>query len=217
MKKVLIFLVAALFLLSMPAYANYADKAIEKGKQGLANVITGWLEVPYQSLKGFRDGFGTSGGNKILGGFFGIFRGLVHAGGRTLTGVYEVVTFPLPNPKSNEGIGIPLDSQYVWEKGTQYSLVKEGMKPMGKKLLRGVVNAGLCWVDFPAQLGKGFSTGHPFKGMGKSILYPAGRLGSGLYEAVTFVLPNDAGSYGDPLTEKNSWDAFSKDKYDNGL
>jgi putative exosortase-associated protein (TIGR04073 family) len=216
MKKVLVFLCVAMFLFSASVYANYADKAIEKGKQGLANVITGWLEVPYQSVKGFRDGFG-SGGNKILGGFFGIFRGFVHAFGRTLTGVYEIVSFPLPNPKSNEGIGIPLDSQYTWEKGTQYSLVKEGLKPMGLKLGRGAVNLGLGWLDFPAQLSKGFSTGHPYKGMGKSLLYPLGRFASGLYEVVTCVLPGDAGSYGDALSEKNPWDAFSSDKRDNGL
>jgi hypothetical protein len=88
---------------------------------------------------------------------------------------------------------------------------------MGKKLLRGAVNAGLGWVDFPAQLKKGFATHHPYKGIGKSILYPMGRLGSGLYEAVTFALPGDAGSYGDPLSEKQPWDALHKDKYDNGL
>jgi hypothetical protein len=88
---------------------------------------------------------------------------------------------------------------------------------MGKKFMRGLINTGLCWIDFPAQLCKGFRSGHPFKGIGRSVLYPAGRLGSGLYDLITFPIPNDAGSYGEPLTEKQPWDAFSQDKYDNGL
>ncbi|MDP2924359.1 MAG: hypothetical protein Q8O30_11695 [Candidatus Omnitrophota bacterium] len=218
MKKVLIFLVAAVILFSTPvSAANYAERAVEKAKQGFTNLVTGWLEVPYQTVKGFKSGFGEKEKNKLLGGFVGIFRGCIHGAGRTASGVYEVATFALPNPKDNEGVGVPLDSRYVWEDGKHYSVLNQGLKPIGKKALRGTINAGLGILDMPAQMNKGFGEGHPFKGLGKAIVFPIARVASGVYDVVTFLLPNDTENYGYPLEEKYPWDAFEKNRYRNGL
>jgi putative exosortase-associated protein (TIGR04073 family) len=219
MRKLLVLLLLSCLVFSFSAYAedNYVQKSVDKAKQGFTNILTGWLEVPYQVVKGYKGGWGEKNKNKLLGGFFGVFRGVVHGVGRTAAGAYEVATFPLPNPKTNEGVGIPLDSKNVWEDGTQYSLLNNGIQPMGKKLQRGVVNAALGIFDLPGQIGKGFSQDKPIKALGKAIVFPLGRIASGLYDTVTFFLPGDLESYGYPLSEKNPWDGFEKKNWDNGL
>jgi len=216
MKKLIVLLVAMAIFLSVPAYAaNYVEKAVEKGKQGITNLFTGWLEVPYQAVKGFKNGFGEKEKNKLLGGFLGIFRGIVYGLGRTTCGVYETVTFPLPNPKDNEGVGVPLDSRYVWEDGTRYSILNQGVMPMGKKAKRGLINAGLGILEVPGQINKGFTEDHPFKGLGKAVVFPLARIASGVYEVATFLLPNDTETYGYGLEEKYPWDALDKTRFRN--
>ncbi|MCM8831643.1 MAG: hypothetical protein NC918_05600 [Candidatus Omnitrophica bacterium] len=215
MKKWISFLVLIfLFLTSVYAQSTYLEKSVEKAKQGLVNFFTGWLEVPYQVSKGYNKGFGDSQ-NKLLGGFFGIFRGLIHGLGRTSSGIYQFVTFPLPNPKNNEGVGIPLDSEYVWEEGTQYSIVNQGLEPVGKKAYRGIINTFGALLEAPSQLNKGFSQDRPFVGLGKAIVYPLGRVTSGIYDLVTVALPNNVNGYGYAFEERRPWDGLDKNKWDN--
>ncbi|MCM8786710.1 MAG: exosortase system-associated protein, TIGR04073 family [Candidatus Omnitrophica bacterium] len=215
MKKwVSLLVLLLLFSTSVYAQTTYFEKSVEKAKQGLVNFFTGWLEVPYQISKGYNDGWGESQ-NKLLGGFFGIFRGIIHGLGRTSTGIYQFVTFPLPNPKDNKGVGIPLDSENVWDGGTQYSIVNQGLEPVGKKAYRGFVNTFGCLFEVPSQLHKGFSQDHPFVGLGKAIVYPLGRATSGIYDLVTVVLPNNVEGYGYALSEKMPWDGLDKNKWDN--
>lgn len=217
MKKgvVILFVVCLLSLTSSYAQASYVGSSVEKAKQGVVNIFTGWLEIPFQTSKGFKEGFGTPEKNKLLGGFFGIFRGFIHATGRTAAGVYQVVTFPLPNPTNNEGVGIPLDSTNVWEGGTQYSLVNNGAGPIGKKAFRGIVNAFFAIFEVPGQIGKGFSEDKPFVGIGKAIVFPIGRFSSGVYDLATVLLPNNVEGFGYALEEKYPWDALEKDRRHN--
>jgi hypothetical protein len=112
-------------------------------------------------------------------------------------------------------VGIPLDSQNVWEEGNQYSIANEGVAPIGRKALRGAVNTMFGIVDMPAQIGKGFSEDKPFTGLFKAIVFPVARIASGVYDLGTVFLPNDAQGYGYPLEEKNPWDAFEKARYNN--
>ncbi|MDD5195338.1 MAG: hypothetical protein PHQ96_06690 [Candidatus Omnitrophica bacterium] len=207
---VILFIVCILGFSATYAYASYVESSIEKAKQGVVNIFTGWLEIPYQASKGFKDGFGENGQNKPLGGFFGIFRGFIHAAGRTAGGVYQVVTFPLPNPKNNDGVGIPLDAKNVWEGGEQYSLVNKGTGPIGKKAFRGVVNSFFSILEVPGQITKGFSEDKPFIGIGKAIVFPIGRFSSGVYDLVTVFLPNNIEGLGYGLEEKYPWDALEK-------
>ncbi|MFA5338269.1 MAG: hypothetical protein WC330_08040 [Candidatus Omnitrophota bacterium] len=215
--SVIVFILCLVLSFSASAEDKYVSSSVEKAKQGFTNLITGWLEVPYQVVKGYKGGWGKKGKNKIVGGTFGVFRGAVHGVGRTASGAYELVTFALTNPKDNAGIGIPLDSRNVWEDGTQYSLVNNGFAPIGKKAKRGVINAALGIFDLPAQVGKGFSQDKPFKGLAKAIVYPLGRISSGVYDVVTFFLPNDVEGYGYPLSEKYPWDGFDKNRWNSGL
>ncbi|MFH1875337.1 MAG: hypothetical protein ABH865_00410 [Candidatus Omnitrophota bacterium] len=212
MKKVcVVFMLICMFgLMSSRAYASYIGASAEKAKQGIVNVFTGWLEVPYQVSKGWKSGFGEDENNKLLGGFLGVFRGLIHATGRTATGIYQVATFPLPNPKNNEGIGIPLDANQAWEEGTQYSLVNNGIQPIGKKAFRGFINTFFAIFEVPGQVAKGFEEDRPFIGLGKAVVFPIGRFSSGVYDLVTVLLPNSVEEYGYALEEKQPWDAIEE-------
>ncbi|MCK9573731.1 MAG: hypothetical protein M0R20_04995, partial [Candidatus Omnitrophica bacterium] len=83
MKKVSVvaFILCLVFSFSASAEDKYVSSSVEKAKQGFTNLITGWLEVPYQVVKGYKGGWGKKGKNKIVGGTFGVFRGVVHGVG----------------------------------------------------------------------------------------------------------------------------------------
>jgi putative exosortase-associated protein (TIGR04073 family) len=220
MKKRGVFLFAVFFMLmaSSSVYAaDYFKASGEKAKRGVINLFTGWLEVPYQTSKGFKGGFGKEGKFKLLGGLCGIGRGFVHGIGRTASGALQIATFPFPNPKNNEGVGIPLDSTEAWEEGTQYSIANQGLAPVGRKAFRGLTNTFFGLFEVPSQLHKGFKEDHPFKGMGKAVLYSVGRLSSGVSDIVTVILPNNAEGYGYPLEEKMPWDGLEERSSRNDL
>ena len=216
MKRALSLAIFFAFVVSLPVYGqetSYVEGAIEKGKCGIINTFTGWLEVPAQINKGYRKGIGEEGKNNFLGGVLGFFRGLGHGVGRTASGVFQLVTCVLPNPGNNQGVGIPLDSQYAWEEGAQYSVFKDGLEPIGNKVVRGVSDSFGCLLEVPGQLHKAvrqstFIDG--VVGVCKAIFYPVARLASGVYDLATFLLPNDTKTYGRPFDEENTWDAVNK-------
>jgi len=59
--------------------------------RGAANTLTGILEVPFQITQT------TEREGSLAGLSVGVVRGVARALKRTLIGVYEAVTFPLPN------------------------------------------------------------------------------------------------------------------------
>jgi putative exosortase-associated protein (TIGR04073 family) len=78
-----------------------------KAARGVANVATGWLELPKQIYVASEEGGAAKG--IFIGPLKGIGMTLV----RTLAGVGELVTFFVPYP----GFYDPyLDPSYVWEK-----------------------------------------------------------------------------------------------------
>ncbi len=93
--------------------------------------------------------------------------------------------------------------------------MEEGLEPVGRKLFRGTVNTLGCLLEVPSQINKGFSQDKPFIGLGKAVLYPLGRFTSGLYDLVTFPLPNNVQGYGHAFEEKRPWDAMDQNKWDN--
>lgn len=61
------------------------------------------------------------------------------------------------------------------------------------KMGRGVVNVLTGWIELPKQLHMGSQEDNPVVGLGSGLLKGAGlavlRMGTGVYEAVTFPLP----------------------------
>lgn len=73
--------------------------------RGVANVATGWVEIPKQiSLTWQESGPGP-------GSSWGLLKGIGYAAVRTAVGAYEVVTFPAPLPDGYRPI---LEPEYVF-------------------------------------------------------------------------------------------------------
>lgn len=84
--------VSAFFLLFLSAQAAWAD-AGTKFARGLSNTAFGWFEI-VNEIGNESDRHGP-----IIGFPSGMIRGAVFGIGRTLVGVYEIITFPFPNGK----------------------------------------------------------------------------------------------------------------------
>lgn len=86
---------AVVFLLiAAAAQPSYASTPFTKLGRGLGNIVTGWLEFPVQIMRT------TESDGSFAGGFIGPIKGLAFGIGRTLMGVFETVTFILPNHAS---------------------------------------------------------------------------------------------------------------------
>ncbi len=75
-----------------PAYAYLNNNPIRKLGRGVANAVFGCVELIAQPL------MEDERAGMIAAFTTGIGRGVAYAVGRTLVGVFEVVTFPIPNP-----------------------------------------------------------------------------------------------------------------------
>lgn len=100
-----VFLALAILTISMTlAPTARAQTALRKAGRGLAAMTTGFLEVPGNIYKGsVEDGVG--------GGFLGFAKGLGMIVPRTLVGVYEFVSCPIPAPSNFRPI---LDPEFPW-------------------------------------------------------------------------------------------------------
>jgi len=85
-----VLLAAALALAS--AGAALAAKPAVKLTRGVTNLYSGWLDVPNQMAREKKEG---SSAPWVISG---LFRGLAEGGRRTLLGVWDIVTFPIPTP-----------------------------------------------------------------------------------------------------------------------
>lgn len=96
--------IAILFLITTnPAFANqYPDKVVEKLGNGLANAVTGVVEIPKTvSIVGNRDGV-------IHGMTIGFLTGIANAVGRSLSGAFDIATFLIPTTPF-------VKPNYVWD------------------------------------------------------------------------------------------------------
>jgi putative exosortase-associated protein (TIGR04073 family) len=75
--------------------------ALRKLGRGFANVLFGVVEVPNQYTKANSEHGGAAGLT------YGVPKGIVRWIGRELTGVYEIVTFPIPFPRGYKPIMKP--------------------------------------------------------------------------------------------------------------
>ena len=104
--KLLSLLLVFAFLLPMGARAQVEDapkgqNALRKLGRGIANVLFGIVEVPNQITKV------TSAQGGGAGVTYGVGKGFVRWIGREFTGVYDIVTFPVPFPKGYKPVMKP--------------------------------------------------------------------------------------------------------------
>ncbi|PIQ82729.1 MAG: hypothetical protein COV76_02075 [Candidatus Omnitrophica bacterium CG11_big_fil_rev_8_21_14_0_20_64_10] len=79
--------------LARPAHAEETGAlVVTKLFRGIANTATGWMEIPKQiSVTWQEEGPG-------VGSSWGLVKGIGMALARTASGVFEIITFPLPIP-----------------------------------------------------------------------------------------------------------------------
>ena len=92
MKKGIIVCIALLMIFSL-ATTCFAQDPGKKLVRGVANVLTGWVELP-------KNIYDTSVEENIFSGLtIGLAKGLGMGIVRTGAGIYEVITFPFPIPE----------------------------------------------------------------------------------------------------------------------
>ena len=90
--KGLIVLFVMVLVLAVAA-SSYAQDPAKKLGRGLANILTGWIELP-------KNIYDTSVEDNPLAGLtIGLAKGVGMTIVRTGAGIYEVVTFPFPIPE----------------------------------------------------------------------------------------------------------------------
>ncbi len=179
--------------------------------RGIVNTFTGWIEIPAQIVKGYN----TSTGDKLAGATIGIFKGVWHGVGRTISGVGEMASFWAADPDTNEGVGVPLDADYAWQTGVPYDMAKPSVTeatfyPIGNKLMRGAGNALLGFCEFPGQIAKGTKLKSWDIGIIKGLWYWFSREVDGIYDIMSFPLPNPRDTMGLAFDEKWPWDALTE-------
>lgn len=105
-KIFILFLIIYWTLLVIDRGLVYAGDPIEKLGRGVTNVATGWVEIPKEI------GRNVEKSGDMAGLIVGPFKGIAKAIGRTLAGVYEVVTFLIPLPRRYEPV---IEPAYVFE------------------------------------------------------------------------------------------------------
>ena len=102
--KVLFVFCVAVSMIGM-ATQCYAQDPMNKLGRGLANVLTGWVELP-------KNVYDTSVEENVLSGLtMGLAKGVGMTIVRTGAGVFETVTFPFPIPEDYEPV---LEPEFVF-------------------------------------------------------------------------------------------------------
>ena len=185
----------------------------KKISRGLTNVFTGWIELPMQTVKGYKQGYSGDENNKVMGSVCGFFKGISCTIGRTAWGVVELVGFWAANPQDNSGVGIMLDNEYAWEveetTGGDVSSDEEvTFAPIGKKLARGLGNSLFGFTELPGQILKGLKTNAPDLGVIKGLWFWYSREIYGFADILTIVFPTPEDNPGYPFDEEYPWDAM---------
>jgi putative exosortase-associated protein (TIGR04073 family) len=81
---------------------SYGAQIGHKAMNGLANVATGWIELPKSIINISNEH------NVAFGASFGLLQGTMHTLSRTLSGVMDVATFMIPSKPA-------VHPEYVWQ------------------------------------------------------------------------------------------------------
>jgi putative exosortase-associated protein (TIGR04073 family) len=178
-----IFLLLIVFLCSATTCVAADDTWERMGnklKRGFINVITGWVELPVQVIRGYKDG-GEEIEKGVLGAVGGVFKGILCALGRTSWGVVELAGF--------------------WAAGPEV---------IGNKLLRGAENILFGFVELPGQVTKGIKNRTIDYGITKGMWFWCSREISGVADLVTLILPIERDNTGCVFDEKRPWEALAE-------
>lgn len=155
----------------------------KKAVRGAINVVTGIVEWPMQTAKGWSNGVGfikNKPTSKTVGALLGFFfGGPGQFASREVWGFTELVGFWTANRPENRingvYVGVPVDAQYAWQWGSKYDMFKptltEGVKPYGYKLMYGLADGVAGVVELPSQIVVGVREGEPLTGVGKGLWY----------------------------------------------
>jgi putative exosortase-associated protein (TIGR04073 family) len=117
--------VCLIVLGALPGWAEEPGLVTQIGTKfvrGVANIATGWVELPKQVyVVGTNEGW-------VAGVFRGPFDGIGMFAARTIAGAYELLTFPVPVPPHYQPMMQP---EYVWDKDPPGS-PKESSSPSDK-------------------------------------------------------------------------------------
>ena len=193
-----------------------ANKAV----RGIVNLVTGVVEWPMQTYKGYKDGvtfIKNPGWSKTVGVLKGlILSGPGHWAGRSTYGGVELLTFWSANRPSNDKVGSPLDDEYAWEKGKPTSIFEptlaDGIQPWGNKLGHGVTDAFLGIVELPGQIVKGSRENKVGTGIAKGFWFWWSRSATGCGDAITFLFPNPKDTCGYAWDGEWPWSGFEAKK-----
>lgn len=107
MKKAILLVTAAVVfftLMAPPAFAK--DNPATKLGRGVANLLTGWVEVPAEISRQLEKK------GELAAIFVGPILGLCKAFGRTAVGAYDAFTFPFPLPAEYKPV---IEPEFVME------------------------------------------------------------------------------------------------------
>lgn len=107
-KNLFIAVLILVFLLSLGSVPAIADdyNAAEKLGRGLANILTGWVEIPAEV------GRQIEKKGDLAAVFVGPILGFCKAIGRTAVGFYDTITFPVPLPSGYKPV---IEPEFVLE------------------------------------------------------------------------------------------------------
>lgn len=100
----LFWVLSILFLFSSQAIASdsYVNNSAEKFASGVANAVTGWVELPKNIiLTSQKEG-------PVYGVTIGLGMGIMHTVGRSLIGVLDAATFFIPTKPS-------VNPPFIWQ------------------------------------------------------------------------------------------------------
>jgi putative exosortase-associated protein (TIGR04073 family) len=106
MKRIFLALLTALFILGITG-SGRCQSPMEKLGRGLANVVTSPFEFPKNIVARY-----CSENSPYDAVFLGAPKGIMMTVVRCVTGIYDIVTFPLPAPSGYKPV---LEPEFAWE------------------------------------------------------------------------------------------------------
>ncbi len=200
----------------VPVAKGMASKAVS----GAVNLVTGIVEWPMQTYKGYQNGLGfikNKPTSKAVGGVVGfVWTGPGQTVSRMLWGGTELFGFWTANRPDNDKIGFPFDGKYSWEMGEKYDCfkptLKEGLMPVPRKFVCGATDVFTGIVELPAQITKGAKEGRVGTGIVKGVWFWLSREWYGFSGILPgCLLSNSKNNPGHKMDGAWSWSGLSPD------